>query len=116
MLANKTHYSIALAINGRSWPWTERIDAVVGDTLHWRLINATGREHPMHLHGAYFRVLSKGTMFSDTTYAPDQRRLAVTEDMLPRTTMNMTWSPINAGRWLFQQQCSLGGQSLPLTQ
>src|SRR5690348_4819533 len=27
-----TSYSNALAINGHSWPWTERLDAVVGDT------------------------------------------------------------------------------------
>lgn len=97
---DSTRYSNAVAINGRSWPWTERIDAVVGDTLHWRIINASGREHPMHLHGAYFRVDSRGGLFSDTTYTAAQRRLAVTEDMFPGTTMSMVWSPLNPGRWL----------------
>src|SRR5262245_28663131 len=28
-------------INGRSWPKTERIAATVGDSLHWRIINAS---------------------------------------------------------------------------
>jgi FtsP/CotA-like multicopper oxidase with cupredoxin domain len=98
---DSTTYRNALTINGRSWPSTERLEAIVGDTLHWRVINATGRPHPMHLHGAYFRVDSKGNMFSDTTYATDQRRLAVTEVMRARTTMRMVWSPLHEGRWLF---------------
>lgn len=91
----------ALTINGRSWPWTERISAVVGDTARWRVINATGRPHPMHLHGAFFRVDSKGTQFSDTTYTSGERRLAVTEEMFARQTMLITWSPSRPGRWLF---------------
>jgi FtsP/CotA-like multicopper oxidase with cupredoxin domain len=39
------------AINGRSWPYTERLHYSVGDTVHWRIINATFQSHPMHLHG-----------------------------------------------------------------
>lgn len=92
-----------LTLNGRSWPWTERIQAVVGDTMYWRLVNATDRPHPMHLHGAYFRVDSKGHHFADTTYAPEQRRLAVTEDMHPRQTMKIAWAPVREGRWLFHR-------------
>src|SRR5580765_7322291 len=40
-----------LAINGRSWPHTERLDATVGDTLHWRVVNTGTESHPMHLRG-----------------------------------------------------------------
>ncbi|HEY7896767.1 MAG TPA: multicopper oxidase domain-containing protein, partial [Gemmatimonadaceae bacterium] len=47
---------ITYTINGRSWPNTERIAATVGDSLHWRIINATSDVHPMHLHGFYFRI------------------------------------------------------------
>jgi len=47
-------YSNALAINGRHRPNTERMAATVGDTLRWRVINATVRSAPMHLHGFYF--------------------------------------------------------------
>lgn len=43
-------------INGRSWPNTERLRATVGDSLHWRVINASDAPHPMHLHGFYYRV------------------------------------------------------------
>ena len=45
-----------LAINGRSWPHTERLSYVVGDTVRWRILNASPSVHPMHLHGFYFRV------------------------------------------------------------
>ena len=45
-----------MAINGRSWPHTQRLLATVGDTLHWRVINASPEIHPMHLHGFYYRV------------------------------------------------------------
>src|SRR5688572_8703401 len=42
-----------LAINGKSWPHTERLDAAVGDSVRWRIINGTRGRHPMHLHGFY---------------------------------------------------------------
>ena len=73
----------ALAINGRSFPYDERITTQVGDTLRWRWVNASRRNHPMHLHGFYFRVDAKGDGLADTTYAPAARRMAVTENMGP---------------------------------
>ena len=101
----------ALTINGRSWPWTERISAIVGDTMSWRVVNATNRPHPMHLHGAYFRVDSKGDAFGDTLYANVMRRLAVTEEMAPQQTMSLAWSPVRPGRWLFH--CHIAFHVIP---
>lgn len=98
---DSTHYRNALAINGKSWPYTERISANVGDSLRWRVLNGSGRVHPMHLHGFYFRVDSRGTYLRDTLYRPEQRRLAVTEDMSPSSTMAMVFSPDRPGNWLF---------------
>ena len=90
-----------LAINGRSWPHTERLDATVGDTLVWRVINASPAVHPMHLHGFYFRI----DAFDGPQAFPRSKtsggRLAVTEHMLPFTAMSMTWVPERAGNWLF---------------
>ena len=94
-------YSNAVAINGKTWPYTERISAEVGDTLRWRVVNATIRNHPMHLHGFYFRVDARGTGRADTLYAPEKRRLAVTEDLSPGHSMYMVWTPDRAGNWLF---------------
>jgi FtsP/CotA-like multicopper oxidase with cupredoxin domain len=91
----------AYAVNGRSWPHTERFEVTEGDTLRWRVVNPTKQPHPMHLHGAYFRVDARGTSRSDTTYAPAAQRMAVTELMKPFSTMRMVWSPATPGNWLF---------------
>lgn len=88
-------------INGLSWPWTERLHQTVGDTVRWRVINASADPHPMHLHGFYFDVTSKGDTTRDTVYTAPQRRKAVTEFMLPGTTMSMAWVPTRPGNWLF---------------
>ena len=76
------------------------MNLAVGDTVHWRWINASGDNHPMHLHGFYYRVDSRGTIVSDTIYGPAQQRQVVTERLSEGTTMTMTWSPERAGQWL----------------
>jgi FtsP/CotA-like multicopper oxidase with cupredoxin domain len=90
-----------MAINGRTWPRTERLAYAVGDTVRWRVISMGGPDHPMHLHGAYFRVDAKGDRTRDTVFAPDRRPWVVTENMVPLSTMAVTWVPPRAGRWLF---------------
>ena len=47
-------------INGRPWPYTERLTYDVGDSVRWRVINASNDVHPFHLHGFYFRVDAHG--------------------------------------------------------
>jgi FtsP/CotA-like multicopper oxidase with cupredoxin domain len=89
-----------LAINGMSWPHTERLAYPVGDTVRWRWVNGSFLPHPMHLHGFHFRVLAKGDAQADTAYAADARRMAVTELMLAGTTFRMDWVPTRAGTWL----------------
>ena len=95
------NYDNALAINGKSWPNTERFRVNVGDTLRWRVINASIRPHPMHLHGFYFRVDSRGSFLADSAVAPDRREHVVTRHMVPGSTMEITWSPTRPGNWLF---------------
>lgn len=89
-----------LAINGRAWPHTERLQHRVGDTVRWRIINATDRAHPMHLHGFHFRTLAKGDWTRDTTYRADAVPHAVTEFMRPGSTARLEWIPTRAGNWL----------------
>lgn len=91
----------ALAINGKSWPWTERFQTTVGDTVRWRVLNGSRRGHPMHLHGFFFRVDSRGTGLTDTIYTEAEQRTVVTETTLGRETMTMTWVPEEPGNWLF---------------
>ncbi|MCA9761790.1 MAG: multicopper oxidase domain-containing protein [Gemmatimonadetes bacterium] len=90
-----------LAINGRPWPHTERMQATVGDSIRWRVINASQRAHPMHLHGFYFRVDAAGDWQADTLFDVRARRMAVTENMEPGTTRTLVWSPDRPGGWLF---------------
>lgn len=104
-------YSNALAINGRSWPFTERLTTTVGDTVRWRVVNASNRGHPMHLHGAYFRVDSNGDAFGDTLYTAPHRRLAVTEVLREQRTMLIEWSPVRPGHWVFH--CHIAFHVIP---
>jgi len=91
----------AFAINGKSWPYTERFHSTVGDTVAWRVVNVSGRNHPMHMHGHYFRVDSRGDVRQDTIYPLDERRLVVTEALRQGHTMTLTWNPSIPGNWLF---------------
>ncbi len=91
----------AMTINGRAWPHTERVTAALGDSIRWRVINTNLNAHPMHLHGTYFSVESRGDWSHDTAYVPSQRPLQVTELMLPGSTMSMQWAPLRPGNWLF---------------
>jgi hypothetical protein len=88
-------------INGRSFGHRPWLDYTVGDSVRWRVINASDRPHPMHLHGFFFRVDSRGDAERDTTYSQAQQRLAVTERLLPGTTMRVGWSPNRPGDWIF---------------
>jgi manganese oxidase len=88
-------------INGRSWPHTERLDYEQGETVRWRVINFTGRPHPMHLHGFYFNVDARGNLLRERVYAPEERRLVVTEVLEPAETMRMSWTPTEPGNWVF---------------
>ena len=91
----------AIVINGRAWPYTERLTYRVGDSVHWRCINAAQGNHPMHLHGSYYTVDSIGDGEHDPSLSTEQRRLVVTELMRPGTTMSLTCTPPQPGNWLF---------------
>ncbi len=91
----------AIVINGRSWPYTERLTYRLGDSIHWRWINASFGNHPMHLHGSYYRVESTGDGERDDVFTDKDRRLVVTELMPPGSTMSLTWKPEQPGNWLF---------------
>ncbi len=91
---------LTIAINGQSWPHTEPLHVAQGDSLRWRWINMTILNHPMHLHGFYFRVDGVGDGSRYTTYAAQDQRQAVTELMSAGGTMEFTWSPSRPGNWL----------------
>jgi FtsP/CotA-like multicopper oxidase with cupredoxin domain len=100
----RLHYTI----NGASWPGTERLHATVGDSLRWRVINASGGlPHEMHLHGFYYRVDSY-TGPTGQGYPPIvPGQMVVTQLLPPLSAMSITWSPDRPGNWLFHCHTAL---------
>ncbi len=96
-----------MSINGLSWPHTEKLDLVQNDSVHWRVINLTSVDHPMHLHGFYYRIDAKGDGARDTLLALADRRMVVTETVDPGQTMAMSFLPTRAGNWIFH--CHFAG-------
>jgi FtsP/CotA-like multicopper oxidase with cupredoxin domain len=94
-------YHQFLTMNGKSWPHTTKLSYEMGETIHWRVINASVGIHPMHLHGAYFQVDSTGDAEVDTRYSEGERRSVVTELMPEGHTMAVSWKPSHAGNWIF---------------
>ena len=91
-----------ITINGKSWPNTERLTYTAGDSIRWRVINTSPLVHPMHLHGFYFDVNSRGNELSDSVYGEGKAaRRAVTERLAPGRTTSITWIPERAGNWIF---------------
>lgn len=92
---------VRMVINGRTWPNTERLAYTAGDTVRWRVVNASSAVHPMHLHGFYYRVDSRGGEASEAQLQPREAPRVVTERLAPGRTISMTWVPQRPGNWLF---------------
>ena len=93
---------LRFVINGRSWPNTERLAYTVGDSVRFRILNMSDAVHPMHLHGFYFNVESRGTGRKDQRFDPaGSRHLVVTERSVPGSTFTFSWVPERSGNWMF---------------
>src|SRR6476659_8396311 len=88
-------------INGKSWPYTERLEYTAGSEVRWRWLNPSGQVHPMHMHGSYFRVDAVGDDESEVAFPLAQRKLVVTQLMPVGGTMTTYWQPNEPGRWIF---------------
>ncbi|HZH39526.1 MAG TPA: multicopper oxidase domain-containing protein [Gemmatimonadales bacterium] len=111
-LAECSDRHFIFTLNGEAWPNTERMHATAGDTLRWRVINASFVVHPMHLHGFYYRVDD----FSGPRAAgggPPPGRMVVTQLMSPLASMSITWVPSRPGNWLFH--CHFALHNTPYT-
>ena len=93
---------LRFSINGQSWPNTEALSYQLGDTVRFRIINTSIVPHPMHLHGFYFTVNSRGDGNVDSVYRREAAPYrVVTERVAPGRTMSMTWVPERPGNWMF---------------
>ncbi len=89
------------AINGKSWPFTERLEYEAGEAVRWKVVNASDLSHPMHLHGLHFNVDGVGNGESWTPFVGDARPMVFTQTAEIGETFDMTWVPHEGGRWLF---------------
>lgn len=89
------------AINGKSWPYTERLDYKVGENVRWKVINGSDLSHPMHLHGFHFNLDAEGDGEHYKTYAGANRPLEFTHSVEIMETFEMSWVPKEPGRWLY---------------
>ena len=88
-------------INGKSWPYTERLEYPLGSEVRWVWLNPSGNVHPMHLHGSYFQVLSAGDAERSDPVPPSRMRDVSTNFMAVGGTMTTLWKPERTGRWIF---------------
>ncbi|MGI8498113.1 MAG: multicopper oxidase domain-containing protein, partial [Gemmatimonadaceae bacterium] len=87
--------------NGKIWPYTDRFTYRVGDTVRWRVLDGSAGQHPLHLHGFYYHVDSRGDFEHDSVYDAVHRRLVVTENLPSLGNVSFTWVPTRAGNWVF---------------
>ena len=106
-LKPKTHKpsvrEITLNLNGNMWRYvwsmnnktlseSDKIQIKKGERLRLTLNNQTMMHHPMHLHGHFFRVLTKQGKFSPLKH---------TVDVPPMESLIIEFDPEEEGDWLF---------------
>ncbi len=86
------YYPEPFAPDGKATPLSIRY----GDRVRIRLTNSTMMYHPMHLHGHFFRLLSKAGTVDDAT-APLKDTVAVG----PKQEVVIEFTADNPGNWFF---------------
>lgn len=84
-------------INGNIFPETEALSVKTGDTVKVRLVNTSSTDdHPMHLHGHFFQVLSKnGQPVTGSPIVKDTINLKPGEEAI------VAFEADNPGNWMF---------------
>jgi len=91
----------ALAFNGKEWPYNEQLTFTQNDSIHFRIINAAAVEHPLHLHGFYFRVSRSGGARADTV-VPSSRQPLQNMRVVPiGGSISLSFLPTTPGNWVF---------------
>lgn len=81
-------------INGKTFPNTDPIQVKKGDIVKVKLVNKGTADHPMHLHGHFFQVISKN----------GQPIPPLTKDTLnvkPNEEYEVVFEANNDGNWVF---------------
>jgi FtsP/CotA-like multicopper oxidase with cupredoxin domain len=94
-------FESALTFNGKAWPYNERLTFAQNDSVHFRIINAAAIEHPLHLHGFYFRVTRHGGARADTL-VPASRQMLQNMRLVPiGGSLSLAFTPTTPGNWPF---------------
>jgi FtsP/CotA-like multicopper oxidase with cupredoxin domain len=97
----------ALTFNGKAWPYNEQLTFTQNDSVHFRIINAAAVEHPLHLHGFYFRVARHGGARADTVVPPSRQPLQNMRIVPVGGSILLSFLPTTPGNWVFH--CHFAG-------
>lgn len=83
-------------INGKQYPDHEIYEVEEGDVVKVTIENDTDVDHPMHLHGEFFNVISKdGDPIQGSSVVKD------TLNVRPDETYEIVFEAQNSGNWMF---------------
>jgi manganese oxidase len=100
-------FESALVFNGKAWPYNERLTFTQGDSVHFRVINAAAIEHPLHLHGFYFRIARHGGARADTVVPASLQPLQNMRTIPIGGSLSISFVPTTPGNWVFH--CHFAG-------
>ena len=100
-------FESALVFNGKAWPYNDRMTFTQGDSVHFRVINAAAIEHPLHLHGFYFRVTRHGSYGTDSIVPHALQPLQNMRWVPIGASMSLSFVPTTPGNWTFH--CHFAG-------
>jgi FtsP/CotA-like multicopper oxidase with cupredoxin domain len=87
-------HGIEWTLNGRAWADHEATELRGGQWMRIRFDNASGRLHPMHIHGQFFRVIARNGDAVDEPFLRD------TVLVPGRSSVDIGIVPIDFGRWM----------------
>ena len=87
-------YGIGWTMNQRLWPDADKADFKMGTPIKIKFSNSSSRLHPMHIHGAFFRVLEVNGQPAVEPFTRDTVLVG------PRETVVIGLIPEHEGIWL----------------
>ena len=87
-------FGIGWAMNQRLWPEADKASFKIGEPTKIKFVNSSTRLHPMHIHGAFFRVLEVNGTPAVEPFTRDTVLVG------PRETIVIGLIPEHKGIWL----------------
>lgn len=87
-------YGIAWTIDANAWPDIKPLELKAGEFNRLRFTNRSARLHPMHLHGQFFKVISRNGERVSENFWRDTVLVG------PRESLDIALVPIDRGTWV----------------